>query len=57
MCRGLNGVIMAGGHVCPSSILGDELLWKKAQKKAVKNRTSEVMNKIIPTFSPLTTSS
>lgn len=44
-----------GGHIEPSSIVGDKLEWKKAQKKERKNKTSEVMNKIIPHFSPATT--
>ena len=32
----------------PNSTLGDNLLWKKAQKKALKNINSDVINKIIP---------
>jgi hypothetical protein len=32
ICRGLNGIILVGGHVEPNSIVGDSLLWKKAQK-------------------------
>ena len=32
----------------PRSSVGANLLWKKAQKNALKNITSEVMNKIIP---------
>lgn len=39
----------------PISILGARLLWKNAQKKEKKNRTSEVMNRIIPQRSPLPT--
>jgi len=53
---GLNGVIERGGHVCPISILGDTLLWKNAQKNEEKNSTSDVMNRIIPVFSPFITS-
>lgn len=32
----------------PISIVGASLEWKKAQKKETKNKTSEVMNRIIP---------
>ena len=46
--------------MAPSSIAGDNLLWKKAQKKDTKNNTSDKINKIIPQtylhynlFSPL----
>jgi len=31
---------------------GDKLEWKKAQKKAKKNITSETINKIIPSLNP-----
>lgn len=55
--KGLIGVIPEGGQVHPSSGVGARLLWKKAQKKAKKNATSEVINKIIPHRSPLTTGS
>jgi hypothetical protein len=44
-----------GGHIDPISIVGDNLLWKNAQKNDTKNRTSEMMNKIIPHRSPLVT--
>lgn len=44
-----------GGHAHPNSGVGDRLLWKNAQKNAKKNRTSEVINKIIPHRSPLVT--
>jgi len=53
--KGLNGWMLAGGHQIPSSRVGDKLLWKKAQKNEKKNRTSEVINKIIPHFSPVMT--
>jgi hypothetical protein len=56
MHMGLNGVIDRGGQVCPISMLGDTLLWKNAQKNEEKNRTSEVINRIIPVFSPFITS-
>lgn len=53
--NGLNGVMPVGGHVRPISMLGARLLWKKAQKKEKKNRTSEVIKRIIPHRSPLLT--
>jgi hypothetical protein len=30
ICRGLNGKIPVDGHVDPSSIVGDNLLWRNA---------------------------
>jgi hypothetical protein len=53
--KGLMAWIPIGGHKSPSSILGASLLWKKAQKKEKKNKISEVINRIIPHRSPLTT--
>lgn len=44
-----------GGQVAPNSIVGDNLLWKKAQKKETKKNTSETMNKIIPHRKPIVT--
>jgi hypothetical protein len=44
-----------GGQVDPSSIVGDRLLWKNAQKNDTKNRTSDTMNKIIPHRRPFVT--
>lgn len=52
---GLNGIIDCGGHDWPSSIVGEILLWKNAQKNEMKKNTSDVMNKIIPVFSPFIT--
>lgn len=52
---GFSGLIPIGGHVHPSSGVGDRLLWKNAQKKAKKNKTSEVINKTIPHRSPFVT--
>lgn len=49
---GLNGIIVCGGHICPSSTVGEILLWKNAQKNAEKNSTSDTMNRIIPVCSP-----
>lgn len=53
--NGFRGVIPAGGQQHPSSGVGDNLLWKNAQKNAKKNNTSEVINRIIPQRSPLVT--
>jgi len=53
--NGLKGVIPIGGHAVPSSIAGASLLWKKAQKKEKKNKTSEVINRIIPHRNPTPT--
>ena len=53
--NGLKGWIPKGGQYIPISILGDNLLWKKAQKKEKKNNTSDKMKKIIPQRSPVTT--
>lgn len=44
-----------GGHIAPISILGDKLLWKKAQKKEMKKKTSDKINKSIPIFKPFNT--
>jgi hypothetical protein len=54
-CRGLYGWIPAGGQVDPSSIVGDSLEWKNAQKNDTKNKTSDTINKIIPHRSPVVT--
>ena len=53
--KGSKASIPIGGHKQPSSTLGDKLLWKKAQKKDIKNMTSEVINSIIPQRSPIST--
>lgn len=39
----------------PSSMVGDSLLWKNAQKKEMKKNTSEMINRIIPHRNPLVT--
>jgi len=52
---GLKEMISWGGQFCPSSTVGEILLWKKAQKKETKNKISEVINKIIPVFRPFIT--
>jgi hypothetical protein len=41
--------------VDPSSIVGDRLEWKNAQKNDTKNRTSDTINKIIPHRNPVVT--
>jgi len=46
--QGFKTLIPLGGHMEPISTAGDKLLWKKAQKKAKKKRTSEIINKITP---------
>jgi len=53
---GLKVVIDKEGQFCPSSIVGEILLWKNAQKKDTKNKTSDTINKIIPIFKPFMTS-
>lgn len=50
--NGFRWVVIDGGHISPISVVGDSLLWKKAQKKAKKNITSEAINKIILNFKP-----
>lgn len=50
---GLNVLILLGGQFRPISILGEILEWKYAQKKERKNMASDVINSIIPIFSPL----
>ena len=54
---GLKGWIERGGHLCPNSIVGEMLLWKKAQKKEAKKNTSDVIKRIIPVLSPFITKS
>ena len=53
--KGFSGEIPVGGQQHPSSGVGERLLWKNAQKKAKKNKTSDVMNRIIPHRRPDTT--
>ncbi len=52
---GLKEVIDRGGHLCPSSVVGEILLWKNAQKNDTKNNTSDTINRTIPVFSPFIT--
>ena len=53
--NGLNAWMPIGGQVDPNSILGDNLLWKKAQKNEKKNITSEQIKSNIPQRSPVST--
>jgi hypothetical protein len=53
--KGFKGEIPVGGQIQPNSGVGARLLWKKAQKKAKKNITSDAMNKIIPQRMPRVT--
>lgn len=51
----MNGLIPAGGQAAPISTAGAKLLWKKAQKNDKKNRTSDVIKRIIPQRKPIPT--
>jgi hypothetical protein len=53
--NGFKGLIPVGGQQHPSSGVGDNLLWKNAQKNAKKNKTSDVINRIIPHRNPVVT--
>jgi hypothetical protein len=53
--KGLKGIKPEGGQTLPKSIAGERLLWKKAQKKDKKKKTSETINKIIPQRRPNST--
>lgn len=53
--KGLIGSIPKGGHCAPNSGVGLKALWKKAQKIAKKNKASDNINNITPTFIPLCT--
>lgn len=53
--NGLKISIPMGGHFSPKSIRGDRLEWKNLQKKDIKKKISEIMNKIIPNFKPMVT--
>lgn len=55
MLNGLKAQILVGGQDIPISWVGLNLLWKKAQKNLKKNKTSDVMNKIIPHRRPFIT--
>ncbi len=49
------GWIDLGGQIQPIAIDGDKLKWKKLQKKAKKNKTSETINNAIPSRNPILT--
>ena len=53
--KGFRGSIPTGGQVHPISGAGARALWKKAQKKAKKNITSDAMKRTIPVRSPWAT--
>lgn len=50
--HGSNAEIPWGGQTHPIPIDGDNVQWKKAQKKLKKNITSEAINKAIPSLTP-----
>ena len=50
--KGSKGWVAKGGHTSPMSKVGETLLWKNAQKKAIKNRASLKINISIPIFNP-----
>jgi len=52
---GLKELIEVGGQCCPNSMFGEILLWKNPQKNEMKKKISDVINKIIPVFSPFIT--
>jgi len=53
--KGLIAAMPAGGHADPTSTLGLREAWKKAQKKAKKKKTSDEINKTMPSRMPLST--
>lgn len=53
--KGFIDCIPKGGHFAPNSIVGDNALWKNAQKIAKKNNASDTINNPIPMFIPLWT--
>jgi hypothetical protein len=53
--KGLKIRTPIGGQVLPNSIVGERLLWKKAQKNLTKKKISETINKIIPQRKPKVT--
>ena len=50
--QALIAVIPTGGQIQPIPTLGDNVLWKKPQKKLKKNITSDAINKHIPNLIP-----
>ena len=53
--NGFMACIPNGGHCAPSSMVGDNALWKKAQNIAKKNSASDIINSPTPIFIPLCT--
>lgn len=53
--NGSIGLIPMGGQVQPMLIHGAKLLWKNAQKNAIKKQISLIINSIIPSRRPLWT--
>ena len=53
--NGLMALIPNGGHWAPNSTVGDNALWKNAQKIARKNSASEAINNTTPKLRPLCT--
>lgn len=53
--NGLKGITFSGGQIAPISMLGDKLLWKKAQKNEIKKNTSDKINNNIPNLRPFNT--
>jgi hypothetical protein len=53
--KGFIESIPIGGHLAPNSIVGDNALWKNAQKIAKKNKASDTINKATPIFKPFWT--
>lgn len=51
----MNGLTPVGGQHAPISIPGARLVWKKAQKKETKKKTSLTINKSIPQRRPNST--
>lgn len=53
--KAFNTVIPYGGHTLPSSTVGANAAWKKAQKNDTKNTASDTMNNNTPSFIPFCT--
>lgn len=51
----MNEKIIVGGQILPISCVGDKLEWKNDQKNDRKKKISDVIKRIIPSFSPTTT--
>jgi hypothetical protein len=50
--KGFIALIPAGGQILPSSTVGANAEWKKAQKMLIKNITSDTTNKRNPRVNP-----